>query len=116
MHELPIMESILKIALKHAHANNVTKVIAIKLQIGKLSHLEEEWMQRYFHYLSMGSVAESARLEIEWMPIMMRCNRCTESYEADRRDMVDHACPACGGKDGSIISGKEYYIKEMEVQ
>jgi Zn finger protein HypA/HybF involved in hydrogenase expression len=28
----------------------------------------------------------------------------------------DAACPACGQKDGTLISGREYYIKDMEVQ
>jgi len=116
MHELPIMEKILKIALRHAQANNVTKIVAIKMQIGRLSDLEEEWIQRYFNYLSKGSPAEGAKIEIEWMPIVMRCSNCMKTYEADRKNMTERVCPSCGGKDGSLLSGKEYYIKEMEVQ
>jgi len=116
MHELPIIDRILKIALKHAQANKITKIVTIKIRIGKLSDLEEEWIQRYFRYLSRGSLAEGAKVRIEWMPIRMRCNNCQESYEVDRKNMMDRVCPACGGKDGNLLSGKEYYVKEMEVQ
>ena len=61
MHELPITESILKIVLKHAETNSVRKVMSINLQIGKLSDLEDEWIQRYFDYLSKGTVARRGK-------------------------------------------------------
>jgi len=116
VHELPITESILKIVLKHAHANNVHKVMAVHLRIGKLSDLEGEWIQRYFDYLSKGTLVEGAKLKIERMPIIARCNACAESYEVDVKDLKDFICTACGGKEYTLISGREYYIKDMEVQ
>jgi hydrogenase nickel incorporation protein HypA/HybF len=116
MHELPITESILKIVLKHAEANNVRQVVSIHLQIGKLSDLEDEWIQRYFDYLSKGTAAEGAKLKIERMPIRVQCNACSSSYEADSAKLGELACPTCGEKDGTLLSGREYYIKDMEVQ
>ncbi|MGA2515825.1 MAG: hydrogenase maturation nickel metallochaperone HypA [Thermodesulfobacteriota bacterium] len=115
MHELPITESILKIVLKHAEGNRVQKVIAIHLQVGKLSDLEDDWIQRYFDYLSKGTIAEGAKLKIERTPVMMRCNGCSASYETDIVRMDDLVCPACGERGGTILSGREYTVKEMEV-
>jgi hydrogenase nickel incorporation protein HypA/HybF len=116
MHELPITESILKIVLKHAETNNVRQVMSINLQVGKLSDLEDEWIQRYFDYLSKGTVAQGAKLKIERMPIMVQCNACSNSYETEVAKLGDLICPACGEKGGTLLSGREYYIKEMEVQ
>jgi hydrogenase nickel incorporation protein HypA/HybF len=116
MHELPITESILKIVLRHAETNNVRQVMAIHLQVGKLSDLEDEWIQRYFDYLSKGTVAEGAKLKIERMPIMVQCSACSNSYEAEAAKLGDLVCPVCGEKGGTLLSGREYYIKEMEVQ
>lgn len=116
MHELPITEGILKIVLKHAEINSARQVMAIHLQIGKLSDLEDEWIQRYFDYLSKGTVAEGAKLKIERMPIKVQCNACSASYEAEVAKLGDLACPACGERGGTLLSGREYYIKEMEVQ
>ena len=116
MHELPIMESILKIVLKHAKMNRARKVMAIHLQVGKLSDLEDDWIQRYFDYLSKGTLAEGAKLKIERTPIMMQCHACSTSYEAEMARMGDLVCPACGEKGGTLLSGREYTIKEMEVQ
>jgi hydrogenase nickel incorporation protein HypA/HybF len=116
MHELPITESILKIVLKHAETNNVRKVVTIHLQIGKLSDLEDEWIQRYFDYLSKGTAAQGAKLKIERMPIMLQCSACFTSYEAEATKLSDVVCPNCGQKDSTLLSGREYYIKDMEVQ
>ena len=116
MHELPITEEILKIVVKHAQMNNVTQVVSINLQIGKLSDLEDEWIQRYFDYLSKGTLAEGAKLKIERMPVMVRCNACSKAFEAEVRNPDGLVCPACGEKGGSLISGREYYIKDMEAK
>jgi hydrogenase nickel incorporation protein HypA/HybF len=116
MHELPITESILKIVLKHAETNNVRRVVAIHLQIGKLSELEDEWIQRYFDYLSKGTVAQGAELKIERMPIRVKCDVCSNSYETEMAKLGDLVCPACGEKGCTLLSGREYYIKDMEVQ
>jgi hydrogenase nickel incorporation protein HypA/HybF len=96
--------------------NNVRRVMAIHLQVGKLSDLEDDWIQRYFDYLSKGTIAEGAKLKIERMPVTVQCNVCSTSYEADIARMGDLVCPACGEKGGMLLSGREYTVKEMEVQ
>jgi hydrogenase nickel incorporation protein HypA/HybF len=116
MHELPITESILKIVLRHAEMNNVRRVIAVHLQVGKLSDLEDDWIQRYFDYLSKGTIAEGAKLKIERTPMRVQCHACLATYEAEKARMDDLVCPACGEKGGTLLSGREYTIKEMEVQ
>ena len=116
MHELPITESILKVVLTHAEKNNVRKVTAINLQVGKLSDLEDEWIQSYFDFLSKGTLAEGAKLNIERIPIKLQCNLCATLYEVEKTNIGDTVCPGCGKTDGKLISGREYHIKDMEVQ
>jgi len=116
MHELPVTQSILDIVLKHAHMNQVKSVHAINLVIGEMSDLEDEWIQRYFDYLSRDTVAQGARLNIERVPVVLRCELCSHSFELDIRKMEDICCPACGEKKFSFVSGREYYIKNMEAE
>jgi hydrogenase nickel incorporation protein HypA/HybF len=116
MHELPITESILKIVLKHAEINDVNKVMVIHMGVGILSELEDEWLQNYFDYLSKGTVAEGARLVIERIPVKVQCNTCSNTYEAQTAKIGELNCPECGERECTLISGREYYIKEMEVQ
>ena len=116
MHELPVMQSILAIVLKHAAMHRVKKIHAINLSVGTLSDLEAEWMQRYFDHLSAGTVADGARLKIEWVPAVLSCSSCGEHFEIDKTRLDGVTCPACGQKKFSLVSGKEYHIKNMEAE
>jgi len=65
MHELSVTESILSIVLKHAQTNRAEKVLAINLKIGELSELVGDCIQHYFDYLSKGTIAEGAVIDVE---------------------------------------------------
>lgn len=115
MHELPVTESILDIVLKHAENNDVNKILTIHLGVGELSDLEDEWMQKYFSYLSKGTLAEEAKLCIERIPITMQCTACLDEFIIHKNDLGEIHCPKCGNENCTLLSGKEYYIKNMEV-
>ena len=115
MHELQVTESILAIALKHAAANNVEKVISIQLRVGELSDIENEWIQKYFDYLSKDTLASGATLKIERTPVIMQCDACSHSFAINMKEMKEIQCPQCSHKRCTLTSGREYYIKDMEV-
>ena len=93
MHELPVTRSILDIALVHAEANSVSRILSIHLEIGELSDLENEWIQRYFDYLSKGTIAEGAKLKIKRMPVVMQCAVCSKSFAVNIREVGEIHCP-----------------------
>jgi hydrogenase nickel incorporation protein HypA/HybF len=115
MHELPVTESILKVSLNHAQKNHAQKIAAIHLEVGEMSDLEDEWMQRYFDYLSKGSIAEGAQLKIVRIPVVMECQDCMESFQIDIKKEKEIVCPGCKGKNNKLISGRGYFIKSLEV-
>jgi hydrogenase nickel incorporation protein HypA/HybF len=115
MHELPVTESILKIVLQHAPADGVSKIVRIFLEVGELSDLEDEWIQHYFDYLSKGTIAEKAELVIQRIPITFQCDACANTFEIKREALQDLQCPECGGTECKLVSGKGYYVKNMEV-
>ena len=115
MHELPVINSILSVVLKHAAVNHVKKVVTIFLQVGALSDLEDKWMQQYFDYVGKGSIAEGATLKIERIPAVMQCRKCSETYEVNVKGETIPPCPECGSDERTLVSGREYFIKNMEV-
>jgi hydrogenase nickel incorporation protein HypA/HybF len=64
MHELQVTQSILATVLVYARQNNVERVLRIHLTIGVLNDYQSEWIQRYFDYLSRGSLAEGAEIAV----------------------------------------------------
>lgn len=115
MHELPVTESILNIVLKHAEKNRVARVVSITLHIGELSDLEDQWIQHYFDYLSKNTPAEGAKLKIEKIPIVLKCRNCDQTVQISKDELGTTDCPNCGANGNfSLVSGRQYYIKEME--
>ncbi len=115
MHELSVTESILKIVLKHAEENKAEKVLTIGLKIGELSELVGECIQHYFDYLSKDTIAEGAVLEIERAPIVFDCTECKDTFQVSLSDTRDFTCPQCHGAKVTLVSGREFYIKDITI-
>lgn len=115
MHELAVTEGLLKVVLRHAELNNAQKVLGVVLRIGEMSDFEEEWLQKYYDYLSRGTIAEGAKLQVERCPASFRCEDCREEYTVDIRKRQQFSCPACGGSKITLIGGREFEIKELQV-
>jgi hydrogenase nickel incorporation protein HypA/HybF len=117
MHELPVTERILDIALKHAAQNGATRIYSITLRVGGLTDLEDTWLQHYFDYLSRDTIANGAKLIILQDGITLRCGSCKTLVETAKENLQELKCPHCGATQGfSILSGKEYFIEEMTAQ
>ncbi len=115
MHELPVIQSLFDLCVRHANANNAKGIISVTLQIGEASDLQEEWIQRYFDYLSKGTMAEGASLIIERVPLVVRCRECSEEFHVDLRKSKRVLCPECGGTKFEYVSGREYQVDRMEI-
>lgn len=116
MHEFPVIKSILDICLRHTANQNVRKIVFIHLEVGELSDLEDQWMQKYFDYISKGSVAQGARLNIKRIPVVMQCETCERTFSVDIKASPEICCTFCQAKENfTLISGREYKIINLEV-
>jgi hydrogenase nickel incorporation protein HypA/HybF len=115
VHELPITERILSVVIRHAAANNAARVVSVNLRIGELSDIIDEWLQRYFNYLSKDTIASGAVIRIERLPVIFRCGPCDEMFNIDIKEMREISCPLCGGENVVLVSGREFFIKDIEV-
>lgn len=116
MHELSVTKSIFQIVLKHAQRCDVQKIISVTLEIGALSDLQSEWVQRYFDHLSRGTVVEGAKLKITHVPAVFYCSHCQNSFEIRSLLEEELSCVQCQSKEVVLISGREYHVKNMEAQ
>lgn len=114
MHELPVMNRILAVALKHAQKNRVQRIMKIDLEVGRLSDLEEKWMRRYFDQITKGTIAEGAFLSVEWAPIVLACSACAAQFSVEMLTDGTNNCPACGNVGAHLVSGQGYFVKSME--
>jgi hydrogenase nickel incorporation protein HypA/HybF len=115
MHELGVTEGVLKVVLRHAEVSNADRVVSISLKVGELHDIIEEWMQRYFDYVSRGTIAEGAKIIIHQSPATVMCEDCGKAFPINIRKMDKILCPYCSGIKVNLASGRELIIEEIEV-
>jgi hydrogenase nickel incorporation protein HypA/HybF len=112
MHEMSLAEGMLQIVDETARKNGATKVTAVRLELGALSHVEAEALRFCFDAVARGGVAEGARLEIVTTPGRAWCMPCGDTVELAR---LGDACPRCGGYQLQVTQGEEMRLKDIEI-
>lgn len=112
MHELSVTEGLLKICLDEGQKHKIKKINEINIVVGELTDLIPECISYYFNIVAMGTIAENAKINIEYVPVNIICRSC--GYEGPL-GQEKYLCPKCSGADYKITKGKEFYLNTMEV-
>jgi hydrogenase nickel incorporation protein HypA/HybF len=118
IHELSVTSAILEIALDYAGKikdKKIKRIVAINIRVGELTGIIDVWMQQYFGYVSRGTLAEGARLEIQHVPITLECKECATEFAATTYEVANAKCPQCGKAQISIKTGREFLVEGIEV-
>lgn len=113
MHELSICQSIIDQVSAIARQNNAVSVTKIIIQIGPLSGVEAPLLKRAFPIASAAGITKEAVLEIQLLPIRVRCNLCSHENEARINNLL---CSACGSWQTRLLSGDEMLLKSIELE
>jgi hydrogenase nickel incorporation protein HypA/HybF len=113
MHELPVTESILSIALKHAESAGAKRVTEIYLVIGELASIIDESVSFYWDIVSKDTLAEGANLIFRRIKAELLCRECDQRYQPDGRDFN---CPTCDGHKVKVIAGDEFSVEAIQVE
>jgi hydrogenase nickel incorporation protein HypA/HybF len=113
MHELPITEALLNLALKHAEEAGATRITQLNLVIGQLSAVVDDSVQFYWDIVSRGTIAEGARLEFRRVAAMLRCGNCGAEFRPDGRDYL---CPRCSSTRVEMVSGDDFQLESIEIE
>ena len=112
MHELPITQSILKIALKHANEANAKRIENIHIVMGELSTNVDDSVQFYWDIIAKDTLAEGAKLHFRRVPAELQCMACFEKYRPNEDELL---CPKCGSVGAKIIAGEEFYVEAIDI-
>jgi hydrogenase nickel incorporation protein HypA/HybF len=85
------------------------------LRVGKIRDLVEDLMQKYWNYLSRGTIAEGAKIKIWAIPVTFACSGCDNVFEVDIWALDKLACPECGGEKVSMLAGRELIIEDIVI-
>ena len=111
MHEVSIIQNVVKIVSEKAIENKFTKVNKVSLRIGQLSGVMPESLNFAFKSCIIGTMLEGSTLEIEKVNAVAECIDCKQVFPIDHFNKL---CPCCNKFCSSIISGYELYINTIE--
>ena len=110
MHEIGVLFEVVKSVEHFARENEVEKIQTLVLQIGELSSMIPKYMHSLYPAAIEGTILQGSTLDIEVMPANALCHDCKKVFR-----LLEHhgECPSCNTKNFEILSGKEFYIKEI---
>jgi hydrogenase nickel incorporation protein HypA/HybF len=112
MHELSIVQNIIKIVAIETQKSGVDKATEVNLEIGQLSGIEYNSLEFAFQNLSPGSVIEGAKINIEKPSGTALCKNCGNKFNIET---FIGSCSLCNSIDIDIIRGKELRVKSITI-
>lgn len=112
MHELSVCQALIEQVENVARTNDAATVSRIVLRIGPLSGVEPQLLAQAFPLARAGTVAEHAELEIESLPIRVKCEQCGAETDASANRLL---CGACGDWHTQLLSGDELLLASVEL-
>jgi hydrogenase nickel incorporation protein HypA/HybF len=115
MHEFSIavrlVEAVEQALAERGIAAEPTRVL---VRVGELSGVVPEALELAFPAAAHGSQLALAALEIETVPLVLRCEGCGREWHADEPFLL---CEECGGGAAvTVLSGRELDLIAIEVE
>lgn len=113
MHELGIVIQIVKQMEKIMEDQGIHKIDTLTLEVGELSGVYPPYIEEVYPIAVEYSKLKDTHLQLEIKKGIGHCQSCGLNYFLVDND---NTCPSCSSKDFSIISGKDFMIKEIKVK
>lgn len=110
MHELGLMDAVIRTVERLVKEENLTQVQKIVLEIGELSGIVPRFITECYEAVIADTKYENTELVLEILPGIARCNDCHIEFKINIEQL---SCPVCKGKNLTPIDGKDLTIKEI---
>ena len=112
MHELSICQALIEQVEALACKEGALQVVQVRVAIGPLSGVEPQLLQQAFQLARAGSVAATASLLVDPLPVRVSCRECGQETGAE---VANLACGNCGDWHTELVSGDEMLLTQVEL-
>ena len=112
MHEMSLAESVVCIAEDAAQREGASRVRAVLLDIGQLSHVAPEALAFCFDAVAAGTIVAGARLEIRRLAGSGICRSCGASQAMSE---IYAVCDSCGSTALEPTAGTEMRVRAIDL-
>ncbi len=113
MHELSLATSLVEQALAAMEQHKTGKILSLTVSVGALSGVDRGALEFCFPMACDGTPLEGAGLEIDEIPVKVRCENCGAESDVEIPVLI---CKNCESRNVSIISGRDFMLVSMEVE
>lgn len=110
MHEIGIARQILRTVERYASDNDTSGIAEVVCDCGELSLVIPEYLEKVYPSVAKGTVLNDAKLTLNVVPGFAECDDCDEIF-----NVIEHKgyCPACGSFNKTVLSGREFTVREI---
>ena len=114
MHELGLVNYVVKQVGKIAEENQVKRITSVTLEFGEVSGIVTSYLYDYWKwYTKKFPMFDGAELRCETIPAITWCDDCKQTYPTVK---YGKTCPHCGSGNTWLRQGNEMNIKQIEVE
>ncbi len=113
MHEMSIVEALMKQCEKIAKKNNAKKITAVHLKIGVLSGIEPHFLQSCFDIFKEHSICENSELFMDIQKIVVFCDDCKAKNTLLKNHFI---CPNCQSENIKVVDGEDMMLMRLEME
>lgn len=110
MHELSIVESMVKTADAFCKERDIKSARQLTVQVGALTGVIPSYLTMYYAEVAKGTALEGSELVIEEIAAEAFCKCCGCVFDPAATHGV---CPDCGKNKTEMLHGNELTIKEL---
>lgn len=111
MHEVSVINSLLKLVFENCTKNKISKVSKVYLQIGEFTSVEEGSLIESFNSQKEGTICSFATLIVDRIGSMAYCENCDFDFPIS---YMRKECPNCGRESSNLVSGYEILLSKIE--
>lgn len=113
MHELSIAQNIVDTIKSYVNEDDLLNVNNVRIKLGEMSGVIADSLEFSFQAITDRTPLSNARLLIEHIPFVLRCNSCNKETT---NEFGMRMCSACFSLDTEIISGLELQVVDLELE
>jgi hydrogenase nickel incorporation protein HypA/HybF len=113
VHEWSLATALVQAAEEEARRRGASRVLSVAVTAGFRTGVVPELLERAFEAAREGTLLAGATLEVEVVPLRLRCRTCGAEEEEMTFLLV---CPRCGGPEVEVQSGDGLVLRSLELE
>lgn len=112
MHELGVVFRVIDMVEEVAAENNLTEIASVTLEIGEVSGILEDYLQKCWRWSveKRSKLLLGAELIVEKIEAVTYCEGCGKTYATVEYGKI---CPYCKSGQTYLLRGREFNVKEI---